>query len=112
MSSFRLPSIDHPFRSKQRWNFENDEYLSANLIGNFSNLDFEPRRDKINYYDREDLQVPFNTPETLSSSSSGESSPEMPLRKEKILEALKVSHVLDDDDEYDHLGKIYFLKLL
>ena len=108
MSCFRLPSIDHPFRSKQRWNLENDEYLSANLIGNFSSHDFEPnfRQNKINYYEREDLQVPFNTPETLSSSSSGESSPEMPLRKEKILEALKVTHALDDDDEFDHLGKV------
>ena len=51
------------------------------------------------------IQVPYNTPESLSSSSSAESSPEMPLRKQKILEVLRETKAMDDDDddEYNHL---------
>ena len=56
-------------------------------------------------YDKEELQVPFNTPETLNSSSSAESSPEMPRRKERVLAKLRESNVMthDQDDDYDHL---------
>ena len=50
-------------------------------------------------------KVPFNTPETLSSSSSAESSPEMPRRKERVLATLMENNVMikDQDDDYDHL---------
>ena len=68
-------------------------------------------KQKLNPYDKEDPRVPFNTPEVLSSSSdssSGESSPEMPLRKEKVRKAMRKCRVFykvdkNDDDEYQHL---------
>ena len=34
------------------------------------------------HYDREQPRVPFNTPEAATSSSSADSSPELPRRKE------------------------------
>ena len=55
------------------------------------------------HYDKEDLQVPFNTPETLSSSSSAESSPDLPRRREKVLASLQRENILHQDDDYDHL---------
>lgn len=68
-------------------------------------------KQKLNPYDKEDPRVPFNTPEVLSSSSdssSEESSPEMPLRKEKVRKAMRKCRVFfkvdkNDDDEYQHL---------
>ena len=55
------------------------------------------------YYERDSPRVPFNTPETLSSSSSAESSPDLPRRREKVMAALQNSNILHDDDDYDHL---------
>ena len=57
-------------------------------------------------YDLEEPRVPFNTPETLSSSSSAESSPDMPIRKEKVIAALKENNFfynIEDEDDHDHL---------
>ena len=36
------------------------------------------------HYDRDQPRVPFNTPEAATSSSSADSSPELPRRKEKV----------------------------
>ena len=36
------------------------------------------------HYDRDQPRVPFNTPEAVTSSSSADSSPELPRRKEKV----------------------------
>ena len=56
------------------------------------------------YYERDSPPVPFNTPETLSSSSSSaESSPDLARRREKVVAVLQDSNILCQDDEYDHL---------
>ena len=74
-----------------------------NLFDIFQSEDHFYTRDSV--YDRADPQVPFNTPETLSSSSSAESSPEMPRRKARVLATLMEHNVMiqDHDDDYDHL---------
>ena len=60
-------------------------------------------KDPGGYYDRDSPPVPFNTPETLSSSSSAESSPDLPRRREKVVAALQSSNILYEDEDYDHL---------
>ena len=118
--SRKLPSLPRP-----RWSMQQATVQSHNIARNTTRLALTDDRinhipeelfkygfrEKENLYDKEGPRVPFNTPEVLSSSSdssSGESSPEMPLRKQKVKKALRKCRVFfrvdaDDDDEYTHL---------